>query len=63
MGFGIVCVSMIHLLGGRIVATPIDGELEAGRHEVVLETKDFNSGMYFARLQNGSIQQVRRMIK
>lgn len=48
---------------GRIVATPVDAELDAGRHEVMLETKDFNSGMYFARLQNGSIQQVRRMIK
>jgi uncharacterized protein (DUF1501 family) len=48
---------------GRIVATPIDGEFDAGRHEIMLETKDFNSGMYFARLQNGSVQQVRRMVK
>ncbi len=48
---------------GRTVAVPVDGEFDAGRHEVELDTRDFNSGMYFARLQNGSIQQVRRMVK
>jgi uncharacterized protein (DUF1501 family) len=48
---------------GRVISVPVDGEYDAGRHEVVVDTKDFNSGMYFARLQNGEIQQVRRMIK
>lgn len=48
---------------GRVIATPVDGEYDAGKHEVVLETQNFNSGMYFARLQNGSEQQVRRMVK
>ncbi len=48
---------------GRVIAVPVDGDFDAGRHEVVLDTRDFNSGMYFARLQNGSIQQVRRMVK
>jgi uncharacterized protein (DUF1501 family) len=48
---------------GRIVATPVDANFDTGRHEVVVETTDFNSGMYFARLQNGSIQQIRRMAK
>ncbi len=48
---------------GKIVSTPIDGEFDAGRHEVELDTRDFNSGMYFARLQNGATQQVRRMVK
>ena len=48
---------------GRTVAVPVDGEYEAGRHQVEVDTRDFNSGMYFARLQNGSIQQVRRMVK
>jgi hypothetical protein len=48
---------------GRVISVPVDGEYDAGRHKVVVDTRDFNSGMYFARLQNGEIQQVRRMIK
>jgi hypothetical protein len=48
---------------GRVISVPVDGEYDAGRHEVVIDTRDFNSGMYFARLQNGEIQQVRRMSK
>lgn len=48
---------------GRVIAVPVDGEYDAGTHEVVLDTRNFNSGMYFARLQNGQIQQVRRMVK
>ncbi|MFN3490559.1 MAG: T9SS type A sorting domain-containing protein [Emticicia sp.] len=48
---------------GRVIAVPVDGEFDAGKHEVVVDTSGFNSGMYFARLQNGQIQQVRRMVK
>ncbi|MDZ7936731.1 MAG: DUF1501 domain-containing protein [Emticicia sp.] len=48
---------------GRVIAVPVDDEFDAGSHQVVVDTRDFNSGMYFARLQNGQIQQVRRMVK
>lgn len=48
---------------GRVIAVPVDRELDAGKHEIIIDTKDFKSGMYFARLQNGSVQQVRKMIK
>lgn len=48
---------------GRVISVPVDGEYDAGRYEAVVDTRDFKSGMYFARLQNGEIQQVRRMSK
>jgi uncharacterized protein (DUF1501 family) len=48
---------------GVAIATPIDGEYDAGKHEVLMETSRLDSGMYFARFQNGAVQQVRKMIK
>jgi hypothetical protein len=48
---------------GRIISTPVDSKLNAGKHEITIDTKNFIAGMYFARLQNGSIQQVKRMAK
>ncbi|AFK05171.1 protein of unknown function DUF1501 [Emticicia oligotrophica DSM 17448] len=48
---------------GRLVAVPIDNEYEAGIHSITIDTSNYSSGMYFARLQNNSMQQIHRMMK
>jgi hypothetical protein len=48
---------------GRVVANLIDKEYAAGTYTVVFNSGILPSGMYYARLQNMSIQQVRPMLK
>ncbi len=47
---------------GRILKTLADGEYPTGTHKVWFENENFAPGLYYARLQNGSIQQVRNMV-
>lgn len=47
---------------GKIIKTLADGEYAAGTYKLWFENENFNSGVYYARLQNGSIQQVRNML-
>jgi uncharacterized protein (DUF1501 family) len=47
---------------GRILKTLADGEYAAGIYKVWFENENFNSGVYYARLQNGPLQQVTNMI-
>jgi hypothetical protein len=37
--------------------------MPAGRHTVDVDLGDLASGVYYARLQNGSRQQVRNLLK
>ena len=48
---------------GKIIATPVDGDYDSGKYETILNTSQFSTGLYYARLQNEATQQVRRMIK
>ncbi|MFN3849943.1 MAG: DUF1501 domain-containing protein [Spirosomataceae bacterium] len=48
---------------GRIIGTPVDNDFAAGRHDVYLDTSGLPSGLYYARLQNREVQQVRKMMK
>ncbi len=45
---------------GRIVATPIDGSLPAGRHDVTFDPP--SSGVYLAELHAGSIRRTVRLV-
>lgn len=48
---------------GRLVGTPVSGDYQAGEYQAVFYANSLAAGVYYARLQNGTIQQVRTMIK
>ena len=47
---------------GRLIKTLIDSEINAGNHKITFENEGYSSGVYYARLQNNAIQQVRTML-
>ena len=47
---------------GRLIRTPIDADMAAGRYNVNFENQNYATGVYYARFQNGVVQQVRTMI-
>lgn len=49
---------------GRVIATPIDAVYpQAGTFTVPFHSQTFPSGVYYARLQNGAVVQIRTMLK
>jgi uncharacterized protein (DUF1501 family) len=48
---------------GRVVATPVDRDYQAGTYNVPFDSGKLASGVYYARLQNLATQQVRAMLK
>ncbi len=46
---------------GQLMKTLIDKETAAGSHKVTFENEGYPPGIYYARLQNGALQQVRTM--
>jgi hypothetical protein len=48
---------------GRRVATLADKVYLEGTYSVTFDSGALASGVYYARLQNGSLQQVRPMLK
>lgn len=49
---------------GRVIYTLIDQDYAtAGQHTVTFNADRFAAGVYYARLQNGAVQQVRTMLK
>lgn len=48
---------------GRLIETPVEGEYPAGKNEVSVDTTRWKNGLYYARYQNASIQQIRKMVK
>ncbi len=47
---------------GRVIKTLADAEYDVGTYKVWFENENFGPGVYYARLQNGSVQQVRNMM-
>jgi uncharacterized protein (DUF1501 family) len=47
---------------GHLVRTLVDGVTDKGNHKVTFENQGYTPGPYYARLQNGSLQQVRTMM-
>lgn len=48
---------------GRVIRTLADREYMPGSYTLSFETEGLPLGVYYARLQNGAIQQVRAMLK
>jgi len=58
---GRVALSVFNLLG-QVVSTIVNGEEEAGYHEVRFDASNLASGVYFCRLQGGSSVQTRTLL-
>ena len=66
IGFQLLAVSDVELsiynvLGEKIV-TLVSEKLKAGYHQVEWDASGFASGVYFYRLQSGSIVKIKRMV-
>lgn len=55
-----VTLKVYNVLGAE-VATLVNGEVGAGKHEVNFDASKFQSGIYFYRLQTGAHIEVRKM--
>lgn len=47
---------------GRLIKTIVDGEYAAGTHKIWYENEGHPAGLYYLRLQNEALQQVKNMI-
>ncbi len=47
---------------GKLITTLIDGIKEEGTYTTTFENRAYPAGVYYARLQNGELQQVRNMM-
>jgi uncharacterized protein (DUF1501 family) len=47
---------------GRIIKTLVDTDMQAGSYRVDFENEDYPTGVYYVRLQNRSVQQVKHMV-
>ena len=56
-----VSVMIFNTLGEK-VATLVDGEMEAGYHDVRFDASSLPSGVYISQLSAGSIVEVRKMM-
>jgi uncharacterized protein (DUF1501 family) len=59
---GHTLVQVIDALG-RVIRTPVDGNYTAGSYSITFNSGALPSGVYYLRLQNGPVQQVKPMLK
>jgi hypothetical protein len=52
----------VYNLAGQRVTNLINGEIAAGEHQVNFYANNFSSGIYFYKLQQGSISEIKKMI-
>ncbi len=66
ISFQLAAVSKLNLkiydLLGREVETLLDGEMNAGMHQVTFDAAKFSSGIYFCRLQAGSFTATKKLL-
>lgn len=48
---------------GRLVSTPVDADLPAGSYTYNFDSGNLPAAVYYVRLQNGALQQVKAMLK
>jgi hypothetical protein len=56
-----VKLSIFNILGQK-VATLVDGNEEAGRHELKFDGAHLASGMYFCTLRAGAFMETRKLL-
>ena len=59
---GHTLIQVIDMLG-RVIKTPVDADHTPGTYTISFDSNGLPPGVYYARLQNGPIQQVRAMLK
>ncbi len=47
---------------GRLMKTLVDADKNAGDHKISFENEGYAPGVYYARLQNNAVQQIRTMV-
>jgi hypothetical protein len=47
---------------GKLIKTLVDSEINGGRHKITFENEGYPPGIYYARLQNKTLQQIRTML-
>ncbi len=52
---------VVYDIGGRKIATLIDGNCSAGQHSVDWNASEFASGIYFCRMEAGGVSETRKM--
>jgi hypothetical protein len=57
-------VSLLQIfdITGRVVETLLNEKLITGEHEVVWNASGFSSGIYFVRLQSGTVVQTQKIV-
>jgi uncharacterized protein (DUF1501 family) len=55
-------IQIIDMLG-RVISTPVDREYTPGTYTIDFDSGGLPNGVYYARFQNGRVQQVRPMLK
>jgi len=58
---GMTSLSVYNLIGEK-VATLVNGQMNAGHHEVTFDASKLSTGVYFYRLDSGSFSQTRKML-
>jgi hypothetical protein len=48
---------------GRLMDTPVDGLYPEGTYDMPVDTSKWKNGVYYARFQNDSYQQIRKLMK
>jgi hypothetical protein len=48
---------------GRVIANLLDKEVVVGTYSMTFDSKNLPAGVYYMRLQNGAIQQVKSILK
>lgn len=48
---------------GRLLMVPVDQDYTQGTYNIILNTEGMAAGVYYARFQNQSVQQVKTMLK
>ena len=57
-----VSLKVFSLVDGREMEVLVNSVQDAGNHQIIWETKEFPSGIYFYRLQSGGFSQTKKFI-